>query len=234
MPHNPGAALELAYVIDKLNPATLDVVGDSNRVKGRYYLRRDREGRIYAHRINVVESKRVQTTTTNRVATRSMFSRVLMAAEGRNQPPAYAYLLRSVYDPDCPAWIADKVYAWAVEYMKTLIPKNARENRQARALRLVYPLLEQYGSFARSGQEKYTEADLCKAIGFSNVRDASFDRDYRRMVAAFLLGFQEAEQEAIRPVVDVVSEIFEAPEVEPWEGRAPTFKSVLTLKTKSA
>jgi hypothetical protein len=48
-------------------------------------------------------------------------------------------------------------------------------------------------------------------MGFVNTRDASYAKEYRRIVGAMLLQMQDLENLAMRPVVDVINDMFAEP-----------------------
>lgn len=220
---NPAATLELCYVVDKLQPANLDAVKESDYVvKGgqRNRIRWDEEGRIVfvpPERHDVKDSKPARAGTTNRVVTKTMIGRVIAAAENQTGvKPEYqrelrAALLRFLYDPECPIEKAKMVREFGRLRMLSLIPHTQVKKRE-RALELVDPLLLHFSQLLRAGIERYSESDLCKYMGFVNTRDASYAKEYRRIVGCFLLQLQDLENLAMRPVVDVVNDMFAKPD----------------------
>lgn len=218
---NPAATLELCYVVDKLQPSNLDAVKETDYiVKGgqRNRIRWDSDGKIVfvpPERHDVKESKPSRAGTTNRVATKTMIGRVIAAAENQDKAPRgqrelRAALLRFLYDPECPPEKTRIVRELGRNRMLALIPHTQAKKRQ-RALELVDPLLLHFSQMLRAGMERYSEADLCKYMGFVNIRDANYVRDYRRTVGTFLLQLQDLEGLAMRPVVDVIKDMFAEP-----------------------
>lgn len=219
---NPAATLELCYVVDKLQPSNLDAVKETDYiVKGgqRNRIRWDRDGRIVfvpPERHDVKESKPSRAGTTNRVATKTMIGRVIAAAENQDKAPRgqrelRAALLRFLYDPECPPEKTRAVREFGRNRMLALIP-HTQAKKRLRALELVDPLLLHFSQMLRTGIERYSEADLCKYMGFVNIRDANYVRDYRRIVGTFLLQLQDLEGLAMRPVVDVINDMFAEPQ----------------------
>ncbi len=219
---NPAATLELCYVVDKLQPSNLDAVKETDYiVKGgqRNRIRWDRDGRIVfvpPERHDVKESKPSRAGTTNRVATKTMIGRVIAAAENQDKAPRgqrelRAALLRFLYDPECPPEKTKIVREFWQHRMRSLIP-HTQTKKRARAAELVDPLLLHFSQMLRTGIERYSEADLCKYMGFVNIRDANYVRDYRRIVGTFLLQLQDLEGLAMRPVVDVIKDMFAEPQ----------------------
>lgn len=219
---NPAATLELCYVVDKLQPSNLDAVKETDYiVKGgqRNRIRWDRDGRIVfvpPERHDVKESKPSRAGTTNRVATKTMIGRVIAAAENQDKAPRgqrelRAALLRFLYDPECPQEKTKIVREFWQHRMRSLIP-HTQTKKRARAAELVDPLLLHFSQLLRAGIERYSEADLCKYMGFVNIRDANYVRDYRRIVGTFLLQLQDLEGLAMRPVVDVINDMFAEPQ----------------------
>lgn len=219
---NPAATLELCYVVDKLQPSNLDAVKETDYiVKGgqRNRIRWDRDGRIVfvpPERHDVKESKPSRAGTTNRVATKTMIGRVIAAAENQTgvKPPYMrelrASFLRFLYDPECPPEKTKIVREFWQHRMRSLIP-HTQTKKRARAAELVDPLLLHFSQLLRTGIERYSESDLCKYMGFVNIRDANYVRDYRRTVGTFLLQLQDLEGLAMRPVVDVIKDMFAEP-----------------------
>ena len=214
---NPAATLELCFVVEKLQPENLGAVKESDYVvRGgqRNRIKWDKEGRIVfvpPERHDVKETKPSRAGTTNRVANKTLIGQVVAAAE--NQPQGRADWLRFLYDPECPASVTRRVREMARARMMSLIPEK-HEKKRERAKELVDPLLLHFSQMLRCGIERYSESDLCKYMGFVNVRDASYAKEYRRIVGAFLLQLQDLEVAAMRPVVNVLHEIFQEPGIE--------------------
>jgi hypothetical protein len=218
---NPAATLELCYVVDKLQPSNLDAVKETDYiVKGgqRNRIHWDRDGRIVfvpPERHDVKESKPSRAGTTNRVATKTMIGRVIAAAENQDKAPRgqrelRAALLRFLYDPECPPEKTKIVREFWQHRMRSLIP-HTQTKKRARAAELVDPLLLHFSQLLRTGIERYSESDLCKYMGFVNTRDASYAKEYRRIVGSLLLQMQDLENLAMRPVVDVINDMFAEP-----------------------
>lgn len=219
---NPAATLELCYVVDKLQPANLDAVKETDYVvKGgqRNRIRWDDEGRIVfvpLERHDVKDSKPARAGTTNRVATKTMIGRVIAAAENQTgvKPPYMrelrASFLRFLYDPECPPEKTKIVREFWQHRMRSLIP-HTQTKKRARAAELVDPLLLHFSQLLRTGIERYSEPDICKYMGFVNTRDASYAKEYRRIVGSLLLQMQDLENLAMRPVVDVINDMFAEP-----------------------
>lgn len=212
---NPAATLELSYVWQKLQPSNLDAVKETDYViRGgqRNRLRRDKKGNIVflpTPRHDVAETKRGRAGTTERVASATMIARVLSAAE--RQPQAKADFLRFLYDVECAGSVRMRIHEMGKARMMGMIPASNVKKRE-RAIELVWPLLLHFSQLLRCGIERYSEAELCKFMGFVNTRDASYAKEYRRIVGDFLLQLQDLEQVAMKPVVDVVRAIFQEPE----------------------
>lgn len=218
---NPAATLELCYVADKLQPASLDAVKENEYVvKGgqRNRIRWDDEGKIVfvpPERHDVKESKPSRAGTTSRVATKTMVGLVIAAAENQDKAPRgqrdlRAAFLRFLYDPECPPEKTKIVREFSRNRMTALIP-HTQTKKRARAMELVDPLLLHFSQMLRNGMERYSESDLCKYMGFVNTRDASYAKEYRRIVGSFLLQLQDLEVLSMRPVVDVINDMFAEP-----------------------
>ncbi len=173
-----------------------------------------RRGKIIVYippqRHEVKETKRGRSSTTSRVATGYLVGKVLAAAEKQSKPKSN--FLRFLYDPECPVEIRGEVSRWGRERMLMLIP--AREWGKCKRVQeseFTDALLLHFSSLLRCGMERYTESDLSRYLGFVNMENANWERDWRRPAGDFLLQMQDFAVVAMRPVVDCINQIFDDP-----------------------
>lgn len=210
---NPGQALELCYVAQKMRAANLDepktdytpsrgerwaITWDANKC---------RIVSIPPQRHDATETKRGRAPTTGRIANWIVQGRILAAAERQAQPKAD--FLRFLYDPECPAVVRGRVSKWAQQRL-AMIPTTSQKNKIARIWEtdISDALLLQFAQMIRGGGERYTETQLSNYAGYASMSEANWARDWRRLAGMFMLQLQDFECVAMRPVVKTLDAIF--------------------------
>lgn len=217
---DPAETLEYCYTYGKTQPENIDVVppkakaGYTPSRGSAWKLKRSKDGKVivdvHPERHDVPETKRSRSSTTARIATGYLIGKVLAAAEKQSRPKAN--FLRFLHDPECPVEIRGEVNRWAKERMLMLIPaRKWGKRKRVQETEFTDALLLHFSSMLRNGLERYSEADLCRYLGFVNMENANWERDWRKVSGDFLLQLQDFTVVAMRPVVDCINGIFDDP-----------------------